>query len=111
MQRDLEESALDFDRYPRTGNYFVKRASAYVADVLLFFVISFIFLIIIGAMIFGRFMAVSGVISAFSELMMGLPVHRMVVLVIILLIYLILGTFMEAVAILCLTLPIFTPLL
>lgn len=48
MQRDLEESALDFDRYPRTGNYFVKRASAYVADVLLFFVISFIFLIIVG---------------------------------------------------------------
>jgi len=72
---------------------------------------SMIFLIIIGAMIFGRFLAVSGVIGTFSEFMMGLPVHRMVVLVMILSIYLILGTFMEVVAILCLTLPIFTPLL
>jgi tripartite ATP-independent transporter DctM subunit len=72
---------------------------------------SMIFLIIIGAMIFGRFMAVSGVINTFSDFMMGLPVHRMVVLMMIIVIYLILGTFMEAVAILCLTLPIFTPLL
>jgi len=48
MQRDLEESALDFDRYPRTDNYFVKRTSAYIADLLLCFVISLIFLLIIG---------------------------------------------------------------
>ncbi|MCU0799092.1 MAG: RDD family protein [Candidatus Thermoplasmatota archaeon] len=48
MQRSLEVPALDFDRYPRTGNYFVKRASAYIADVLLCFVISLIFLVLIG---------------------------------------------------------------
>ncbi|MFH1626366.1 MAG: TRAP transporter large permease subunit [Pseudomonadota bacterium] len=70
-----------------------------------------IFLIIIGAMIFGRFLAVSGLIGAFSEFMMGLPVHRLVILVIVLFMYLILGTFMEAVAIFALTLPIFNPLL
>ena len=72
---------------------------------------SMIFLIIIGAMIFGRFLAVSGLISSFSDFMMGLPFHRMFILIIILFIYLILGTFMEVVAVFALTLPIFVPLL
>jgi len=70
-----------------------------------------IVLIILGAMIFGRFLGMSGVIDAFSSFMMGLPVHRLVVLAMVLFVYLVLGTFMEVVAILALTLPIFEPLL
>ena len=48
MQRDVDKSVLDFDRYPRTGNYFVKRASAYIADVLLCFIVSLVLLVLIG---------------------------------------------------------------
>ena len=70
-----------------------------------------IFLIIIGAMIFGRFLAVSGLIDLFSEFVLALPVHPLVVLILILIIYMILGTFMEVVAVFALTLPIFSPLL
>ncbi|HUV59691.1 MAG TPA: TRAP transporter large permease [Desulfatiglandales bacterium] len=70
-----------------------------------------IFIIIIGAMFFSRFLAVSGFIDVISKFLLSLPVPPHVVLIAILFIYLILGTFMEAVAIMVLTLPIFFPIL
>jgi C4-dicarboxylate transporter, DctM subunit len=70
-----------------------------------------IFIIIIGAMLFSRFLAVSGVMEATSGFLLGLTNSSVVLLVLILVLYLVLGTFMEAVAIMALTLPMFYPIL
>jgi len=70
-----------------------------------------IFFVVIGTMFFSRFLVVSGVIEDISTFMIGLDVPRHFILVFILFTYLILGTFMEAVATCALTLPIFFPIL
>ena len=70
-----------------------------------------IFLIIIGAMFYGRFMAVSGLIEVISNFLLHLAVSRYLILVLILFVWLVMGCFMEAVAIMALTLPIFYPIL
>jgi len=70
-----------------------------------------IFLVIIGAMIFNKFLVLSGVPDALSAFVSSLPVPRLVILVIVLIIYIILGMFMNVPAMLAITLPIFFPLL
>jgi C4-dicarboxylate transporter DctM subunit len=70
-----------------------------------------IFIIIIAAMIFTRFMVVSEVIDTISNFMLSLKVSRYVILILFLVIWLIMGCFMEVIGILALTLPIFYPVL
>ncbi|HEY79441.1 MAG TPA: TRAP transporter large permease [Dehalococcoidia bacterium] len=70
-----------------------------------------IFWVIIGAMIFSKFLVLSGLPDALSVFISGLPVPNLVILIIILLIYIALGCFMSVVAMLAITLPIFFPLL
>lgn len=72
---------------------------------------SMIFLIIIGAFVFGRFMSATKIPQDFVELVGGLPVNRYVILVILLLIYLLLGAFMDQLAIQVLTIPIVFPMI
>jgi len=72
---------------------------------------SMIFIIIVGAFVYSRFLSVSGVMSAISTFMTGLPLPPKIVVGIILLIIMFLGTFLEAVAILALTMPIFFPII
>jgi C4-dicarboxylate transporter DctM subunit len=72
---------------------------------------SMIIFIIIGAMIFSKFLALSRIPDAISALVESLTLPPMGVLVIILLIYIVLGTFIDVVAMLALTLPIFFPIL
>lgn len=68
-----------------------------------------IFLIIVGVLIFMRFLAVSGVSRAFIEFTAGLAVPPWVILAGFLLFYVILGMFMDAIGMLTLTLPMIYP--
>ena len=70
-----------------------------------------IFVIIIGAMIFTRFMVASGLIDSVTKFILSLNLSPHVVLVSICFIWLILGCIMEIVGILALTLPVFYPIL
>jgi tripartite ATP-independent transporter DctM subunit len=69
-----------------------------------------IFLVIIGAMIFSKFLVVAGIPDMMLNFITSLNVSPIMILIIILIIYLVLGTFMGVVAMLAVTLPIFFPL-
>ena len=70
-----------------------------------------IFLIIAGSMIFSKFLAIAGLQEALLTFVSSLAMERYIVLVLVLFSYLILGMFMDVVAMLAITLPIFFPLL
>jgi len=72
---------------------------------------SMILTIIIGTTLLGYFLSVSRLPSGVASFMVSLPVNRYVILGGILIIYLILGTFMDAIAMLMITLPIFFPVI
>lgn len=71
---------------------------------------SMIFLLIIGAMMFSNFMALTGVPLAFADWVTRLPVPPMVILASILLSYFPLGMIMDGSSMLVLTLPIYYPI-
>lgn len=66
--------------------------------------------IITGAIIFGKFMAVSRIPLELAEWLGGLPIHPMAIITIIIFIYFIGGFFMDSMALIVLTIPIFYPL-
>jgi tripartite ATP-independent transporter DctM subunit len=66
--------------------------------------------IITGATVFGKFMAVSRIPFVLAEWLGGLPIHPMAVMGIIIIIYMIGGCFMDSMALIVLTIPIFFPL-
>ncbi len=70
-----------------------------------------VFLILIGAQIFGPFLALSGLPEHIAAGLSGLDVPRVVVLLLILGVYLLLGTFLEGFSMLVLTLPIVIPII
>jgi tripartite ATP-independent transporter DctM subunit len=70
-----------------------------------------VFLILIGALIFGPFLALSGLPEKIAQSLAGLDVPRVVILVLILAVYIALGTFLEGFSMLVLTLPIVIPIM
>lgn len=70
-----------------------------------------VFLILIGAYVFIPFMALSEVPSVIVTFLVGLDVGTMGLLIIIIVAYMVLGTFMEGFSMLVLTLPIVLPIL
>jgi len=72
-------------------------------------VFSSIFLIILGAYIFVRFLALTRLPVSFAEFVIALQVHRMWVYLGIVAVYLILGCFMDALGLLFLTVPFIFP--
>lgn len=72
-------------------------------------VTGFVFVIIIGAVLFGYLMAASGVSIALANFVSGLPISRLGILIAILLLYLILGCLMDAFAMVLITMPILYP--
>ena len=70
-----------------------------------------IFLMLLGAELFSAALALSRVPAELSSAVAGLDVPPLVILFAILLIYFILGCFMESMAMVLLTLPIFVPLM
>jgi len=69
-----------------------------------------IFIILLGAMIFGYFLAVSRLPYELAATIGDLSVNRYVILAIILVFYLFLGAVMDSLAMMLLTVPIFFPL-
>lgn len=69
-----------------------------------------IFGIIIGAMIFGKFLAITRVPQEMIDVIAGLNVPSYVVIAILIVIYLVLGCFLDQLAIIVLTLPLTFPL-
>ena len=68
------------------------------------------FAILIGAMVFNYFIALTGLPQSLADFVAGLPIHPIGILVFIMLIYLVLGCFMDGIAMILLTLPIVFPL-
>ncbi len=68
-----------------------------------------IMFLVAAATIFGRFLAVTNIPTTVAVWAGDLPIHPVAVLVVILLIYLILGCFIDALALILLTIPIFYP--
>jgi tripartite ATP-independent transporter DctM subunit len=69
-----------------------------------------IFWIVIGATIFGKFLAISRIPMNTVEFIAGLEWNRYVIFALIMVLLLILGAFLEGIAIMVLTLPILYPL-
>jgi tripartite ATP-independent transporter DctM subunit len=69
-----------------------------------------VFLILIGAHIFGYFLTLSEIPEQLSILVTGAGLNRYVILSIIILMYIVLGCFMEGLAIMVLTIPIIFPM-
>lgn len=70
-----------------------------------------LFMIVLGAMIFGYFLSVSQLPFNLANTVSELPVNRYVILVIILVITLALGCVMDSMAIVLLTIPVFYPMI
>ena len=68
-----------------------------------------IMFMVAGAIIFGRFMAISRVPFELANWAGSLPLPPVLVLIIVLFIYFILGCFIDALAMVLLTIPIFYP--
>jgi C4-dicarboxylate transporter DctM subunit len=66
--------------------------------------------IIAGATIFGKFMAVTRIPFVLAEWLGGLPISPIAVMVVIIFIYFVGGFFMDSMALIVLTVPIFFPL-
>lgn len=72
---------------------------------------AFVFLVLIGAFVFGPFLALSGLPTKIAAALTDLDVPRIVVLLILVAIYIVLGMFLEGFSILVLTLPIVIPII
>ncbi len=70
-----------------------------------------IFLILIGAYVFGNFLTVSGLSNALATMVGNLHVSRYIILIIVLIIYALLGCLMDSLAMVMITVPIFYPIL
>jgi len=69
-----------------------------------------IMLLVAGATVFGRFIAVSRLPFALADWAGSLPLPSFLILTVVFLIYLVLGCFIDALALVLLTVPIFFPL-
>ena len=72
---------------------------------------AFVFLVLIGALIFGPFLALSGLPQAVAEWLTSFNLPSLVILIILMGVYVILGMFLEGFSILVLTLPIVVPIM
>ena len=70
-----------------------------------------IFLILIGAYVFGSFLTVTQLPTTLATFVQGLDVPRVVIVLIMILIYAIMGCFMDSLAMVMLTVPIFYPIM
>jgi len=72
---------------------------------------SMTYLIVIGAMVFGSFLSITQMPMKLADFIGGLEVSRYIILAAIVVVYLILGCFMDALPMIMLTVPIFFPII
>jgi TRAP-type C4-dicarboxylate transport system permease large subunit len=68
-----------------------------------------IFIIIAGVLIFSRLLAFSGFTQRATDFIVSLPIPPMAIVIGFMLVYLVLGCFLDAIGMMALTLPIFGP--
>jgi len=68
-----------------------------------------IFSIIVGVLIFVRFLALTGLPGTFAEVVLALPLPRLVIILLLMSLYVFLGMFLDAIGMMMLTLPIIFP--
>ena len=69
------------------------------------------FVILIGASVFGKFLAITQLPSILATTIHNLDVSRYLILAMIIVIYIIMGCFMDALPMITLTIPIFLPII
>lgn len=70
-----------------------------------------VFMILIGAMIFGRMLAVTGMTGKFIDAVTASGLPPMAILGAFLVMYLVMGCFLDSISMMCLTLPVVFPLM
>lgn len=70
-----------------------------------------LFFLLVIAMLFGKFMTISGMQMIISDFVLGLDVPPGVIVLVCLTVYFVLGTFMDSISQMAITLPVFYPLL
>ena len=70
-----------------------------------------IFLILIGAYVFGNFLTITKLPITLANLVNGLNVNRYIILAVIIVIYAVMGCLMDSLAMVMLTVPIFLPIM
>ncbi len=73
-------------------------------------IVAMLFLILAGAMVFGKFLAVSRIPTALAEWVVSLPVPPSVILCLVMLIYVLGGCIMDALSFLLVTISVFYPM-
>ena len=69
-----------------------------------------IMMVVAGAIVFGHFMAITGIPRFIADLVGNLPIHPMGIMILIIIMYMIAGCFMDSLAMIMLTIPIIFPL-
>jgi C4-dicarboxylate transporter, DctM subunit len=69
-----------------------------------------VLLLVIGSVLFGKFLALSGVTSTMTSLIVAAELSSIQLFVVLLVFYIALGTFLEGISILALTVPIVLPI-
>jgi C4-dicarboxylate transporter DctM subunit len=69
------------------------------------------FLLFIGAQMYSRMLAVTGLVATITDTLVGLAIHPLMVLILIFVVYIILGAFIDSISIMILTLPIMIPVI
>lgn len=67
--------------------------------------------LLVGTMIFNLFLVISGLPQTIASVITSLPLSPMMIMIMILFVYFLLGTFMDALAMVLLTVPIFFPII
>ncbi|MGN1001701.1 MAG: TRAP transporter large permease [Oscillospiraceae bacterium] len=70
-----------------------------------------IFLILIGAYVFGAFLTITQLPTILANFVNSLDVNRYIILLVIIIIYAVMGCFMDSLAMVMLTVPIFLPIM
>lgn len=69
-----------------------------------------IFLVLGGATVFSQFLVLTGVTNQLSNFVKGLGLHPTLLVVVFCFVYLVLGCFLDSVSMLCVTIPVFNPI-
>ncbi len=67
------------------------------------------FLLFIGAQMYSRMLAITGTVQLITDTLVGLPLAPLLILILIFIVYIMLGAFIDSISIMILTLPIMIP--
>lgn len=72
---------------------------------------SMIFLVMGGASVFSQFLVMTGVTQQFADTIVGMKLSPLFLIAVLSVFYIILGCFLDSISMLCITIPIFNPII